>query len=264
MTEYRVYKGDSPGNESFHATVSSSILTYTDTSVASGVDTYYRVTTVMQDIGEGPISLRLTCYAGAVLDGDLDLDGICDDADEDADGDGVANSADTFPLDPSEDTDTDGDGTGNNADTDDDGDGWSDDDEAICSTNPMNSNSVPSDTDSDGICDSVDTDLNEAGFQAGSVFTYSTLSAGGGSTCAILDNASLQCWGSNAASKLGSGGGGSTPTALDLGTGRTAVASWSFKCEIEFSWNYWVRDIDVDIHIGHPDILSDDDGILER
>jgi len=225
VTEYRVYKGDSPGNESFHATVSSSILTYTDTSVAAGVNTHYRVTTVMQGIGEGPISLRLTCYAGAASDGDLDLDGICDDADEDVDGDGVANSADAFPLDPSEDTDTDSDGIGNNADTDDDGDGWSDDDETLCSTNPTDSNSVPSDADSDGICDSIDSDLLEAGFQDGSVFTRATLSAGGSAACAILDNASLQCWGANSANKLGSGSGGSTPLTSNLGSGRTAVAT---------------------------------------
>ena len=291
VTEYRVYKGDSPGNESFHATVSSSSLTYIDTSASSTALSYYRVSSVMTGLGEGPISPRLTGAPGSDFDGDgiadaldedddndgvsdsadafplnssedtdtdddgignnadtdddgdgvadssdafpldssedtdTDGDGTGNNADTDDDGDGVADSSDAFPLDPSEDIDTDGDGTGNNADTDDDGDGWSDDDEAICSTNPMNSNSVPSDTDSDGICDSVDTDLNEAGFQAGSVFTYSTLSAGGGSTCAILDNASLQCWGSNAASKLGSGGGGSTPMALDLGAGRTAVAS---------------------------------------
>jgi alpha-tubulin suppressor-like RCC1 family protein len=291
VTEYRVYKGDSPGNESFHATVSSSSLTYIDTSASSTALSYYRVSSVMTGLGEGPISPRLTGAPGSDFDGDgiadaldedddndgvadsadafpldpsedtdtdgdgignnadtdddgdgvadssdafpldssedtdTDGDGTGNNADTDDDGDGVADSSDAFPLDPSEDTDTDGDGTGNNADTDDDGDGWSDDDEAICSTNPIDSSSVPSDTDSDGICDSVDTDLNEAGFQAGSVFTYSTLSAGGGSTCAILDNASLQCWGSNAASKLGSGGGGSTPTALDLGTGRTVVAS---------------------------------------
>ena len=299
VTEYRVYKGDTPGNESFHATVSSSTLTYTDTSASSTALSYYRVSSVMAGLGEGPISPRLIGAPGADPDGDgisnpfdddddgdgtsdtsdafpldpsedtdTDSDGIgnnadtdddgdgfsdvdevtncgegndplnasdmptdtdgdisCDALDTDDDGDGTPDAIDAFPLDPSEDTDTDSDGIGNNADTDDDGDGWSDADEVICSTNSIDSNSVPYDTDSDGICDEVDSDRAEAGFQSGSVFTYSTLSAGGGSTCAILDNASLQCWGSNAASKLGSGGGGSTPTELDLGTGRTAVSS---------------------------------------
>jgi len=43
--------------------------------------------------------------------------------DGDSDGDGVFDSADAFPLDPTEWLDTDGDGIGNNADWDDDGDG---------------------------------------------------------------------------------------------------------------------------------------------
>ncbi|MCH2268891.1 IPT/TIG domain-containing protein, partial [Candidatus Thalassarchaeum betae] len=225
VTEYRVYKGDSLGNESFYSSVSSSTLTYTDTSVVSGLLSHYRVSAVMQGLGEGPLSRRSTCYAGAVSDGDLDSDGICDDADEDADGDGVANSEDAFPLDSSEDTDTDGDGTGNNADTDDDDDGWSDADELVCNTDALDSTSIPADADSDGICDEVDTDRAEAGFQSGSVFTDATLSARGGTTCAVLESASLQCWGSNAASKLGSGSGGSTPATSDLGSGRTAVAT---------------------------------------
>ncbi|HIE75210.1 MAG TPA: hypothetical protein EYP93_03140, partial [Gammaproteobacteria bacterium] len=258
VTEYVVYKGDSPGNESFYSTVSSSTLTYTDTSASSTALSYYRVSSVMTGLGEGPISPRMTGAPGAdydndgiadTLDDDDDNDGVLDsddafpldpnedtdtdgdgtgnNADTDDDGDGVDDSSDAFPLDSSEDTDTDGDGTGNNADTDDDGDGWSDDDEAICSTNPIDSNSVPSDTDSDGICDEVDSDRAEPGFQAGSVFTYATLSAGGGSTCAILDNGSLQCWGSNAVGKLGDGSSTNraTPTAANLGAGRTAVAS---------------------------------------
>jgi alpha-tubulin suppressor-like RCC1 family protein/subtilisin-like proprotein convertase family protein len=293
VTEYRVYKGDSPGNESYYATVSPSTLTYTDTSASSTALSYYRVSAVMAGIGEGPVSSRLIGAPGSDFDGDgiadaldddddndgvldsddafpldpnedtdtdgdgtgnnadtdddgdgvddssdafpldpnedtdTDGDGTGNNADTDDDGDGVADSSDAFPLDSSEDTDTDGDGTGNNADIDDDGDGWSDDDEAICSTNPIDSNSVPSDTDSDGICDEVDSDRAEAGFQAGSVFTYSTLSAMGSSTCAVLDNGSLQCWGLNTVGKLGDGTTTSrtTPTAAILGSGRTAVAT---------------------------------------
>ncbi len=291
VTEYRVYKGDSPGNESYYANVSPSTLTYTDTSASSTALSYYRVSSVMTGLGEGPISPRLTGAPGAdydndgiadTLDNDDDNDGVLDsddafpqdpsedtdtdgdgtgnnadtdddgdgvadssdafpldssedtdtdgdgtgnNADTDDDGDGVADSSDAFPLDPSEDTDTDGDGTGNNADTDDDGDGWSDTDEILCNTDALDSNSIPSDSDSDGICDEVDSDRAEAGFQAGSVFTEATLSAGGATTCIILENASLQCWGSNAASKLGSGSGGSTPAASNLGSGHTAMAT---------------------------------------
>ena len=54
---------------------------------------------------------------------DTDSDGTGDNADADADGDGVNDTADAFPLDPTETTDTDSDGTGDNADADADGDG---------------------------------------------------------------------------------------------------------------------------------------------
>ncbi|MDC1329291.1 hypothetical protein N8291_08235 [Pseudomonadales bacterium] len=57
---------------------------------------------------------------------------------DDTDEDGVPNSADQFPLDSSETIDTDGDGLGNNADTDDDNDGFSDDQEELDGTNPLN------------------------------------------------------------------------------------------------------------------------------
>ena len=40
VTEYRIYKGDSPGNESLHATVSNSALTYTDTNPSSSALSY--------------------------------------------------------------------------------------------------------------------------------------------------------------------------------------------------------------------------------
>ena len=63
-----------------------------------------------------------------------------------------------FQLDPTEDTDTDGDGTGDNADTDDDGDGWSDAEEIVEGTDPLDDNSKPIDTDGDGIGNVADTD----------------------------------------------------------------------------------------------------------
>ena len=40
--------------------------------------------------------------------------------------------------------------------------------------------------------------LNEPGFQEGSIFTDTTLSSGFYHTCAILDNGAVSCWGSEA------------------------------------------------------------------
>ena len=60
--------------------------------------------------------------------------------------------------------------------------------------------------------------------------TAVAVTTGAGHTCAILDNGDLKCWGSDQFGKLGDGGGINTnlyqpsSTAIDLGTGRTAVA----------------------------------------
>ena len=69
--------------------------------------------------------------------------------------------------------------------------------------------------------------LNEPGFQEGSVFTDTTLSAGRFHTCVILDNGSVSCWGRGSSGQLGNGETSTkyTPTLTSsLGTGRTAVA----------------------------------------
>jgi len=69
--------------------------------------------------------------------------------------------------------------------------------------------------------------LNQPGFQEGSIFTDSTLSSGGLHTCAILDNGEVKCWGYGGNGQLGNGGttSQSTPTLTSsLGVGRTAVA----------------------------------------
>jgi alpha-tubulin suppressor-like RCC1 family protein len=70
--------------------------------------------------------------------------------------------------------------------------------------------------------------LNQPGHQEGSIFTDSTLSSGRGHTCAILDNGSVSCWGSNSAGQLGmmtSAAALSSPIMTSsLGTGRTAVS----------------------------------------
>ena len=66
---------------------------------------------------------------------------------------------------------------------------------------------------------------------SGSSFAYSNdkLSAGGYHTCAILDNGDVKCWGRDNHGQLGDGGTytntiAPSSTAIDLGTGRTAVA----------------------------------------
>ena len=46
----------------------------------------------------------------------------------------------------------------NNADVDDDDDGYNDNIEDACGSNPMDGMSIPTDTDSDGMCDTIDTD----------------------------------------------------------------------------------------------------------
>ena len=60
---------------------------------------------------------------------------------------------------------------------------------------------------------------------------------GQGHTCAILDDGSLKCWGSNSYGQLGIGSNTkkATPQNVDLGTGRTAVqvsVGWTTTCAI--------------------------------
>jgi hypothetical protein len=84
---------------------------------------------------------------GDVCDEDDDNDGLADTADAfpldsseqlDTDEDGVGDNSDVFPTDATESEDTDADSVGNNADLDDDNDGYSDEQEAIDGTDPLN------------------------------------------------------------------------------------------------------------------------------
>jgi hypothetical protein len=78
---------------------------------------------------------------------DADSDGIGDNIDVfpndssetlDSDGDAVGDNSDAFPLDASESIDTDGDGLGDNEDFDDDNDTFSDEQEFVDGTDPLN------------------------------------------------------------------------------------------------------------------------------
>ena len=71
----------------------------------------------------------------------------------------------------------------------------------------------------------VSSSLNAAGSQSGSIFTETTLDVGEGHICAIFEDSSLNCWGSNQKGQIGDGTDTDrmTMTGVDLGTGRKAV-----------------------------------------
>ena len=106
---------------------------------------------------------------------DSDGDMICDSQDDDRDGDGVGNNVDDFPDDRSASKDTDGDGKPDSLsgastsdpplveDFDDDNDNWSDYDETMCGTNPLDETDFPTDSDGDGTCDALEDDTDGDG-----------------------------------------------------------------------------------------------------
>ncbi len=59
--------------------------------------------------------------------------------------------------------DNDQDGTGDNADPDDDNDGYLDEDEIACQSDPLTEESLPEDLDRDYIADCLDDDLDNDG-----------------------------------------------------------------------------------------------------
>ncbi len=103
------------------------MVTLTVTDIHGNVNTATATVTVINlDIDNDGVNNDIdNCPTTANADQlDTDSDGVPGNVcDIDDDNDGTPDTADAFPLDPTEDTDTDRDGTGNNADTDDDNDG---------------------------------------------------------------------------------------------------------------------------------------------
>jgi alpha-tubulin suppressor-like RCC1 family protein len=78
---------------------------------------------------------------------------------------------------------------------------------------------------------------NLTAIDLGNERTAKAIEAGGNHTCAILDDASLKCWGSNASGQLGLGNynNSANPSAVNMGSGITAkaiVAGESHTCAI--------------------------------
>ncbi len=79
-----------------------------------------------------------------------------------------------------------------------------------------------------------------SGFLAPTLFSFATsvvsMALGDGHTCALLESGKVRCWGSNQSGQLGLGLPQNTSvwntTALDLGTGRTAIAITSGRYHV--------------------------------
>ncbi len=81
-----------------------------------------------------------------------------------------------------------------------------------------------------GVGDAIDR-FSPTAVDLGTGRTAKSVSAGSSHTCAVLDDDSLKCWGYNGEFQLGVGDRTQryTPTAVDLGAGRTAKSVLSWK-----------------------------------
>jgi len=170
----------------------------------------------------------------------------------DWDGDGVYNTQDNcaagtegWTSSSSNDLDSDGciDAT---EDDDDDGDYFSDSTEVNCGTDPLNASDYPLDVDGDGLCAPFDDDddgdgvldvddvfPNDAngfvhltlgdGFQAGQPLDNVSIGGSTYTTCAILTDTSIKCWGGNNNGQIGDGSVGTSrfvPTNVSMPSGK--------------------------------------------
>jgi hypothetical protein len=144
---------------------------FNDTTLLDNSTSWYVAVTPNFGVDERWIHTVNSIVVLAYIPPDLDKDGIPDYVDDDDDGDGVKDAADSCPRGLVNWTSTvllDEDLDGCNdvlEDPDDDNDGWPDDVELACGTNPANQNSLPLDIDNDGICDGRDGDRDGDGFE---------------------------------------------------------------------------------------------------
>ena len=142
-------------NKTPHLNIASNSIAIgngTNTGVMFGNESY-----------EGIVSVPTTDQILTQRSSPVTIGSIQQSVDVDSDNDGTPDTADAFPLDPTETTDTDSDGIGNNADTDDDGDNYTDVDEIAAGSDPLDATSLPADNDNDNISDATDTDDDNDG-----------------------------------------------------------------------------------------------------
>jgi len=133
--------------------------------------------------GDGYVRGAEGCDDGNLVDGDgcdaacvvedewscFEEPSVCLDSSTDADRDGWGDDLEVqCGTDPDDDDDTpsdlDADGLCDVVDDDDDGDGWQDVLETLCGTDVVDSASVPADNDGDGVCDDLDGDDDDDGW----------------------------------------------------------------------------------------------------
>ena len=155
---YRVFAREATGQYDYaHPIWENSLTTCTLTGLTEGV-TYYFVVRAFDGSLESVDSEEVS-YTPPLTSTDTATDTPAetdtgveteDEMDVDSDGDNVLDAQDMFPNDPSEWADNDNDGVGNNLDTDDDNDGMSDEWEVSYGLDPF-SDDAELDADGDGV-----------------------------------------------------------------------------------------------------------------
>ncbi|UCE37617.1 MAG: FG-GAP repeat protein [Thermoplasmata archaeon] len=144
--------------------IDTNASTYTDINVTPGVTYYYAVVAIGPLGGESPLSVLQSIVADVDTDGDTIGDNLDLDDDNDGWSDDMEIQCGTEPLNVlSMPIDTDGDSTPDIFDNDDDGDNVNDDVEILCGSDPKDISSVPPDFDGDMVYDFYDTDDDDDG-----------------------------------------------------------------------------------------------------